>query len=53
MPDILPVSVQDILYSREPDLREQKVRHKKTNMGKRQRSQKPLPYACMKERYFS
>ena len=25
MPDILPVSMQDILYCRKPDLREQKV----------------------------
>ena len=26
MPDILPVSLQDILYRRKPDLREQKVK---------------------------
>lgn len=32
MPDILPVSMQDILYSRKPDLRAEEIgtRHKET-----------------------
>ena len=39
MPDILPVSMQDILYSRKSDLREQKVRFRELqeNKGERQR----------------
>ena len=55
MPDIMPVSMQDILYCRKPDLREQKISRrlrqvtitqKQKNNGGRQRLIKPLPYAC-------
>ena len=39
MPDILPVSMQDILYSRKSDLRKQKIsfREAQENKGERQR----------------
>lgn len=48
MPDIMSVSLQDVLYCRKSDLREQKViaSQQQKNNGGRQRSNKPLPYAC-------
>ena len=50
MPDILSVSMQDILYSRKPDLREQKIMRsiEPGMLEGRAAHEESLPYACLK-----